>query len=207
MKVKVTKDKIIAAAWQLLVEEGSAGFSMRKLAKLVAMTVSSLYYHFPSKESIFAELINEASTEFVFPVANKSWQDRLSKFADNILVVLNKYPNLAQLLMEYPPTSINYLKLVDNLLMVVESIELDFNKKFYFINQFLNYIFTFKVDSERFDNKQEVKESGIKTNALPFLNYYREQGVYDSLGSQEMFTFGIQIMILGFEQLEKAGQQ
>lgn len=42
MKESLTKNSIIEQSWKLLQQEGVSGFSMRKLAKCVDITVSSL---------------------------------------------------------------------------------------------------------------------------------------------------------------------
>ncbi|WP_163651808.1 TetR/AcrR family transcriptional regulator [Listeria sp. PSOL-1] len=205
MKPQVTKNRIIEAAWTLLEEKGIAGFSMRKLAEFANMTVSSLYYHFKSKEVLFAELINQASAEIAYPVAERTWQERLAKYADNILVCLEKYPDLAQLLMDYPPTSRNYLKLLDNLLMIIDHLEMKEEEKFFAMNVYINYICTFKVDAERFEKTgtpfiADEKERQVE---LPFLSHYKEIGAYQSLDSKEMFVFGLKLILTGIEQSEK----
>ncbi|MDR0317374.1 MAG: TetR/AcrR family transcriptional regulator, partial [Lactococcus lactis] len=144
-----TKDKIISSSWELLEELPLTEFSMRKLASRLGMTVSSLYYHFSSKEALFAELIDKASLEIIFPANEKTWQDRLFVYGKNIYAVLESYPNLAQLMMDYPPESENYLRLFDKLLMIVDDLKLSDDHKFYTINLFLNFIYTSKIDSDR----------------------------------------------------------
>ena len=137
MATQPTKDKIISSSWELLEELPLTEFSMRKLASRLGMTVSSLYYHFSSKEALFAELIDKASLEIIFPANEKTWQDRLFVYGKNIYAVLESYPNLAQLMMDYPPESENYLRLFDKLLMIVDDLKLSDDHKFYTINLFL----------------------------------------------------------------------
>jgi len=155
MATQPTKDKIISSSWELLEELPLTEFSMRKLASRLGMTVSSLYYHFSSKEALFAELIDKASLEIIFPANEKTWQDRLFVYGKNIYAVLESYPNLAQLMMDYPPESENYLRLFDKLLMIVDDIKLSDDHKFYTINLFLNFIYTSKIDSDRLVGQPE----------------------------------------------------
>ncbi|MGL5449467.1 MAG: TetR/AcrR family transcriptional regulator, partial [Lactococcus cremoris] len=131
MATQPTKDKIISSSWELLQELPLTEFSMRKLASRLGMTVSSLYYHFSSKEALFAELIDKASLEIIFPANEKTWQNRLLVYGKNIYAVLESYPNLAQLMMDYPPESENYLRLFDKLLMIVDDLNLTDDRKFY----------------------------------------------------------------------------
>src|SRR5262245_485009 len=46
------RDKILGAARELLLAEGIAGFTMRKLADRVGYTPTALYYHFEDKDAV-----------------------------------------------------------------------------------------------------------------------------------------------------------
>lgn len=206
MATQPTKDKIISSSWELLEELPLTEFSMRKLASRLGMTVSSLYYHFSSKEALFAELIDKASLEIIFPANEKTWQDRLFVYGKNIYTVLESYPNLAQLMMDYPPESENYLRLFDKLLMIVDDLKLSDDHKFYTINLFLNFIYTSKIDSDRLVEQHEKPLSTVKiplVQLAPFLDKYWRTESLPSLGSSESFEFGLQLIISGIEKMLK----
>ncbi|AWP38380.1 hypothetical protein DXF96_03570 [Heyndrickxia coagulans] len=61
-----------------------------------------------------------ACGEIEYPIDKKEWDSKLIQYGTNIMKVLNKYDQLAQLLMMYPQMSLNYEKLMDNLLMIKE---------------------------------------------------------------------------------------
>lgn len=206
MATQPTKDKIISSSWELLEELPLTEFSMRKLASRLGMTVSSLYYHFSNKEALFAELIDKASLEIIFPANEKTWQDRLFVYGKNIYTVLESYPNLAQLMMDYPPESENYLRLFDKLLMIVDDLKLSDDHKFYTINLFLNFIYTSKIDSDRLVEQHEKPLSTVKiplVQLAPFLDKYWRTESLPSLGSSESFEFGLQLIISGIEKMLK----
>jgi AcrR family transcriptional regulator len=54
------RDELLEAAAHLIAEKGYDGTSMRDIATAVGMLPGSLYYHFPSKEDLFAELHAQA---------------------------------------------------------------------------------------------------------------------------------------------------
>ena len=206
MATQPTKDKIISSSWELLEELPLTEFSMRKLASRLGMTVSSLYYHFSSKEALFAELIDKASLEIIFPANEKTWQDRLFVYGKNIYAVLEAYPNLAQLMMDYPPESENYLRLFDKLLMIVDDLKLSDDHKFYTINLFLNFIYTSKIDRDRLVEQPKKPLSTVKiplVQLAPFLDKYWRTESLTSLGSSESFEFGLQLIISGIEKMLK----
>ncbi len=54
------REKILAAAVELYLQDGLDGFSMRKLAKQVGVTAPALYRHYAGKEAVLADVMREA---------------------------------------------------------------------------------------------------------------------------------------------------
>lgn len=52
-----TRQTVIDAAHQLFVEQGYAATSMRQIAEKAGLALGGIYNHFPTKESIFSEVI------------------------------------------------------------------------------------------------------------------------------------------------------
>jgi TetR/AcrR family transcriptional regulator, regulator of cefoperazone and chloramphenicol sensitivity len=57
-----TRERILEVALELFHEQGYAGTSIRDIAQRMAITKAAVYYHFPSKESLLAELLTPAMT-------------------------------------------------------------------------------------------------------------------------------------------------
>lgn len=57
-----TRERILEVALELFHEHGYAGTSIRDIAQRMAITKAAVYYHFPSKESLLAELLSPAMT-------------------------------------------------------------------------------------------------------------------------------------------------
>jgi len=73
-----TREKILAAGRELLLAEGFHGFSMRKLAAKVNYTATALYSHFPDKDALLGELVEQEFIRF------RRAFDRTSQIADPI---------------------------------------------------------------------------------------------------------------------------
>src|SRR5262245_25471556 len=73
-----TREKILVAGRALLLTEGFDGFSMRKLAAKVHYTATALYSHFPDKDALLGELVEQEFIRF------RRAFDRTSKIADPI---------------------------------------------------------------------------------------------------------------------------
>ncbi|MDU7300378.1 MAG: TetR/AcrR family transcriptional regulator C-terminal domain-containing protein [Lactococcus lactis] len=159
---------------------------------------------FQVKRHFFAELIDKPTLEIIFPANEKTWQNRLFVYGKNIYAVLESYPNLAQLMMDYPPESENYLRLFDKLLMIVDDLNLTDDRKFYTINLYLNFIYSSKIDSDRLVEQPEKPLSTVKIPLIqlaPFLDKYWQTESLTSLSSSESFEFGLELIISGIEKM------
>jgi len=56
-RVRRTREEILSVAARLFAERGYAATSTRLIADAVGIRQASLYYHFPSKEAVLAELL------------------------------------------------------------------------------------------------------------------------------------------------------
>jgi len=55
-----TKTEILALSIPLFADSGYAGVSMRQIARAVGIQAASLYYHFPDKQTLYIEALNQA---------------------------------------------------------------------------------------------------------------------------------------------------
>ena len=80
-----TRDQILAIARRLFVEQGYAETSIVDLARELGTTTAALYYHFPSKADILAELLAgplEAFSRVADRAAGLAPQDLLAELVD-----------------------------------------------------------------------------------------------------------------------------
>jgi AcrR family transcriptional regulator len=56
---------LLAAAWDLVREEGLAGLSLRELARRAGITTPTVYAYFDSKNAIFDAMFGQAAQEFL----------------------------------------------------------------------------------------------------------------------------------------------
>jgi AcrR family transcriptional regulator len=61
---QATRDEIVAAAWELVREQGLAGLALRDLGDRVGMKAQSLYSYFASKSEIYDAMFREGYLAF-----------------------------------------------------------------------------------------------------------------------------------------------
>ncbi len=58
------RDAIVAAAWELVHQDGLAAMSLRELARRAGITTPTVYAYFDSKNAIYDAMFGQAATEF-----------------------------------------------------------------------------------------------------------------------------------------------
>jgi AcrR family transcriptional regulator len=64
-----TMDEIVAAAWDIVREQGLAGLAMRDLGERVGMKAQSIYSYFASKNEIYDAMFHEGYLDFAAAMA------------------------------------------------------------------------------------------------------------------------------------------
>jgi TetR/AcrR family tetracycline transcriptional repressor len=216
-KVKIKEDKILEASWALLDKAGIEEFSMRKLANELNFQAPALYWYFPSKQSIFQALVNKISIEILSSIdLQGDWKEQLYSFSINIRDTLRKFPCSAQLLMKTLPSEPEYIRLINKLLKIIDTCSLSDSEKFSSITCLLNYIISFELDRYEQNKIDIAMQNGIYSGVpelfveslsnLPaedsdVLLRIHTNGVFEELGSDNMFKSGLCIILSGIEQL------
>lgn len=96
--MKLSQDRIVAAAFDQLQEEGFEALSMRTLAKRLGVQQSSLYRHIASKEDLISLMVNtihRAAFHSVAPTEN--WRAFLVQFGTAFRAGLSRVRDSAKL--------------------------------------------------------------------------------------------------------------
>lgn len=97
-----TREVILDTAERLFAARGVDGVAVRDLAAEMGITASSLYNHFPSKQTLY-EAVVERGLLPITQVVTKSWQDgvspdRVHETLDRLTAHLARHPDIARLL-------------------------------------------------------------------------------------------------------------
>ncbi len=91
----LTREKIAAAAIEIVRQEGQAAISMRKVAGLFGVDVAALYRHFRNKDALLAE-VGRLASEVVELEASTTgtWEQRFLELGEDIRDRLVRHPEL-----------------------------------------------------------------------------------------------------------------
>jgi AcrR family transcriptional regulator len=100
------RDKILACACELYLEDGLDGFSMRKLARSVGVTAPALYRHYESKERVLLDVVGEAYerlAQYLYQaLQGRTPEERLRMAGQGYLAFALEQPRLYEMLFAHP---------------------------------------------------------------------------------------------------------
>jgi AcrR family transcriptional regulator len=95
----LSRERIVAVAFELVAAEGLAAFSTRKLGERLGCEAMSIYHHFPSKHHLLDAMVDHALATIEPPPAALAPIDRLRRFLKDYRAMANRfaafYPLLA----------------------------------------------------------------------------------------------------------------
>jgi AcrR family transcriptional regulator len=109
----IPTDRIIAAALQIVDDDGAAALSMRTLAQRLNSSTATLYRHFPNRAALIIDVIDRVLGEADLDPADMdtTWQQACRRLAQATFDALSRHCNVAPLLAEHPPIGPNAMAL------------------------------------------------------------------------------------------------
>ncbi|MEC0225822.1 TetR/AcrR family transcriptional regulator [Paenibacillus alba] len=215
---QISEDKILQTSWELLGEEGIEKFSMRRLADKLGIQAPSLYWYFKSKQNLYQRLANQVSKMILEEFRSEGdWKEQLTEFAVTVRSVLSRYPCSTQLMMLTLPLEPDMIRFTNRMLLCMESTPLEQEKKLQAVLTLVNYVFYFVLDNYHHQRTyaslkdQEVLMEGelirlldsmSETDAGLFRRMFKN-GLFELVGTDGAFEFGLKLILLGIEQVIK----
>ncbi|QAY67553.1 TetR/AcrR family transcriptional regulator [Paenibacillus protaetiae] len=216
---QISEDKILEVSWELLGEDGIEKFSMRRLADRLGIQAPSLYWYFKSKQNLYQRLANDVSKKILEEFhSDGDWKEQLEELAVTVRRVLQRYPCSTQLMMMTLPHEPDIIRFTNRMLLCVESTPLEQAQKMQVVTTLLNYVFYFVLDdyqhernvSAILEDKREAPgdemirllDTMSETDAGLFRRMFKN-GLFELMGTDTAFEFGVRLILLGIEQIMK----
>ena len=216
---QISEDKILEASWELLGEEGIEKLSMRRLADRLGIQAPSLYWYFKSKQNIYQRLANQVSKIILEEFHSEgNWKEQLSELAVTVRSVLSRYPCSTQIMMMTLPHEPDIIRFTNRMLLCVESTPLEQEQKMQVATTLVNYVYYFVLDD--YQHQRNVSailkinetlpgeemicllDSMNETDAGLFRRMFTN-GLFELMGTDRAFEFGLKLILLGVEQVIK----
>ncbi|MFC3800439.1 TetR/AcrR family transcriptional regulator [Cohnella sp. GCM10012308] len=217
---QISEDKILEASWALLGEEDIEKFSMRRLAERLGIQAPSLYWYFKSKQDLYQRLASQISRIILDEFREDGdWKAQLAGIAVTIRDVLRRYPCSTQLMMMTLPHEPDTIRFTNRMLLCLASTPLEAEQKIQTVLTLVNYVHYFVLDD--YQHQRNVKavmndegelpegvmlrllDSMSESDAGVFRRMFKS-GLFEVMGTDRSFEFGLNLILLGVEQVIKA---
>ena len=110
---RLTPDRIVGCAIELVDDDGLDALSMRKLAHRLGVEAMSLYHHVESKGALLDLMVERVYGEVQVDLEAERWQDRVSGAMTGLRSALLTHPNLLPVVATRPVMSSATMELVE----------------------------------------------------------------------------------------------
>ncbi|MFS0838684.1 TetR/AcrR family transcriptional regulator [Paenibacillus sp. 1P03SA] len=216
---QISEVKILEASWEILAEEGIEKFSMRRLADRLGIQAPSLYWYFKNKQNLYQRLANHVSKMILEEFhSDGNWKEQLTELAVTVRNVLSRYPCSTQLMMMTLPHEPDIIRFTNRMLLCVESTPLEQEQKMQVVTTLVNYVFYFVLDHYQHERNVSAIFKGKETlpgdemirlldslgeNDAGLFRKMFTNGLFELMGTDEAFEFGLKLILLGIEQVIK----
>lgn len=91
---RLTRDRILRTALELVDAHGLAALNMRRLARELGVDPMSIYHHLPNKAAIVSGLVHEVFAEMRLPEPVGTWEDQVRAWVRAYRDLTRAHPNL-----------------------------------------------------------------------------------------------------------------
>jgi len=107
---RLSRELVLAAALELLGDEGTDHFSIAKLGKRLNATAMSIYTYFPSRDALLEAVAENIFARFEPPPVMDRWQDYILEWLRSITLLFDRFPVALQVLAWDGHISVSWLR-------------------------------------------------------------------------------------------------
>ena len=121
-------DRIAEAAMAVIDEYGTAGFTMRAVAKVLNVTPMALYHHVKDKAELAAIMVDATMRQIPLPPTCGTWREDLISMSKWIREITHAHPAARHLRRDFQIFTPTVLQVVERWLSLWQQSELSFEK-------------------------------------------------------------------------------
>lgn len=118
----LSRERIVAVAFELVEAEGLAAFSTRKLGDRLGCEAMSIYHHFPSKHHLLDAMVDDAIGTLDPPPADMAPIERLRHFLHAYRAMANRYAAFYPLLAVHRLNTPAGVRMIESVLGLISDV-------------------------------------------------------------------------------------
>ncbi len=204
----VPLDRILAAALQLVDDEGADALSMRTLAQRLQSGTATLYRHFENRGQLITHVVDRLFGEVPLDrqaLESVSWHEACQAVAQAMFDTLSKHRNAAPLLIEQTPTGPNAMRLREHCLALLLDGGLPPHRAARAYATLSRFVLGFAIQLTGVQDEAEERRAAARFHEVAATEYPATLAVADSLpvSLEDEFAFGLELLITSLRQMRE----
>jgi AcrR family transcriptional regulator len=198
-KEPLSREAIVAAAFDLLTREGLEAMSLRKVAALLDTGPASLYVYVANLQALHALVLDRALADVELPASRGPWRERLDALLHSYRLVLFTRPGLARLAMTTIATGPHYLRILETLLGLLDEAGLPPAKAAWAVDVLTLYVTAFAAEKSNWREQSfEIGPLARSLGAVSPEQFPRIHAARDGLLEGEArFAWALDVLVNG----------
>jgi AcrR family transcriptional regulator len=211
-KPRLTRDRIVDAALQMMAEQGYEAVSMRSLAKTLDTGPASLYAHVANREELDQLVMDRIGRALVLPEPDpEHWQEQLKQVLRDTLELYRAHPGSARATLGAVPTMEGTMRIAEGLMAIMVAGGVSDQAAAWFCDLSALYVGAIAyeesiwalrqaAEDEEFDHEAMDAELRGFFESLPADRYpllTSLAGIMTTGGGDERFEFGLDVLVGG----------
>lgn len=168
MEAKLSKEKIVQAAFELLEENPELEtLSMRKVAQKLDIQAPAIYWHVENKQALLQSMAEEIEDHFVPPMPQENWKETIFAYMENYYELYQRYPCAIEIEVQTIPAYPSRLRNLDAILGVLKEAGFSIELSYMTITSLQHLLFGMLLDSS--------EEKKLYTKVMAGDDYLKKQ--------------------------------
>ncbi|WP_348920916.1 TetR family transcriptional regulator [Enterococcus rotai] len=178
MDSKLSKEKIVQAAFQLLTEKPDLEkLSMRNVAQRLGIQAPAIYWHFENKQALLQSMAEEIEDHFMPPKPQANWKETIYAYMENYYELYQQYPCATEIEIQTIPSYPSRLRNLDAILGILNEAGFSIELSYMTITSLQHLLFGMLMDSseeKKLYNKVMAGDDYLKKQIILMKQYVQE---------------------------------
>jgi AcrR family transcriptional regulator len=205
---RLTRERIVAVALDLLDREGLDALSMRRLGQELGVGTMTIYGYFRSKDELLDAVIDLGAASLELPELEGSWREQLHALMRSVREALIRHPSVVELRLRRPLLSPGALRIAEAALRILRGAGFDDVQAALAYRTLLTYTFgcaAFATDELPAPDRTRLEGILAFMPREEWSTLFSVAPVFERLTARRLYEFGLERILDGLEaQLAQA---
>ena len=198
---RLSRENIVAIAIEIADEEGLAAVTLRGIAVRLAVHVTSLYNHVPTKDAVIGEMVKALLAEARLPVGRIGWEDWVRQFASGMRALGRKHPGAFEAFHHSPAAGERAAEPFETAFAAFRSAGFDASSTYNAVKATVVSILGYMLEDTLPARRKGAARTDIRD--LPVERFPQVHAINRVAGKTDTFAYLVEALIAGFAATRK----